>query len=152
MSLLIEKSVTVLDAVYSGGLVRLPQETTEVIRRTPIEGEPMEVTPSGYPCTMLLCTEIDNSVPFTCYLNVNTSKMNIGDQLFVCTQYSQFQGEIGGSKLATVILSTNMICLYCSRLFTEIRNQYSSDAGAARKQQTVFTFDGEYLICTYDTE
>lgn len=151
MSMLRETSVTVLEAVNGGEGVRL-QNTTEVIRRTPVEGETMEVTPRGYPCTMLLCSEIDNTVPFTCSLNVNTRNMKIGDQLFVCTQYSQYQGEIGGSKLARVILSTNMICLYCRRLFTEILNQYSSNAGAARKQQTVFTFDGEYLICTYDTE
>lgn len=149
MSMLIEKSVTVLEAGYSKVVVVSgPQVRVEVIQRTPVEGATIAITPLGSPRTMLLFSEIDNSVPFTCSLTVDTSNMNLGDELFVCTEY----GNTLPSKKAQILLSSNMIQLRCGILDSAIVNQDPAvHNSTAKKQQTLFTFDGDYLICTYDT-
>ena len=57
MSLLIEKSFTVLEAVYSAVMVPTVV-SVEVIERTPVDGDTFEITPNGSKRTMLLLSEI----------------------------------------------------------------------------------------------
>lgn len=155
MSLLIEKSFTVLDAVQSGFVVPggpAPQVSVEVIQRTPVEGGTIAITPIGSRRTMLLLSEIDNSVPFTCSLTVDTSNMNLGDELFVSSRYLIYTGNTPISKFAAIVLPSNMIILRCGIFSYAIQNQVDPEQlNSARKQQTLFTFDGDYLISTYDT-
>jgi hypothetical protein len=155
MSLLIEKSFTVLDAVQSGFVVPggpAPQVSVEVIQRTPVEGGTIAITPLGSRRTMLLLSEIDNSVPFTCALTVDTSNMKLGDELFVSSRYLIYTGLTPISKVATIALPSNMILLRCGIFDYAILNQIEAEEfNSARKQQTLFTFDGDYLISTYDT-
>lgn len=151
MSLLLEKSFTVLEAVHSG-VVLSSLFTVEVIERTPVEGETIEITPNGSKRTMLLLSEINNTTPFTCSMVVNTTNMNLGDQLFVCSKYLIYENNTQITPLAQIILPSNMLLTMCGHK-TDLRNQFS-DLGfdSAKKQQNVFTFDGEYLICTYDLD
>ena len=116
MSLLIEKSFTVLDAVQSGFVVPggpAPQVSVEVIQRTPVEGGTIAITPLGSRRTMLLLSEIDNSVLFTCSLTVDTSNMKLGDELFVSSRYLIYTGNTPISKFAAIVLPSNMIILRC---------------------------------------
>jgi hypothetical protein len=150
MSLLIEKSFTVLEAVYSG-IVVSALVSVEVIERTPVEGETIEITPNGSKRTMLLLSEINNTTPFTCSMVVNTANMNLGDQLFVCSKYLIYESNTPTSALAQIVLPSNMLLIMCG-FKTDLRNQFDDLAfDSAKKQQNVFTFDGEYLICTYDS-
>lgn len=149
MSLLIEKSFTVLEAVYSGVVVPTVV-SVEVIERTPVDGDTFELTPNGSKRTMLLLSEIDNTNPFTCSMVVNTTNMNLGDQLFVCSKYLIYESNVQNVQLAQIILPSNMLLTACGYKM-DIRNQFGTqDFDTAKKQQNVFTFDGEYLICTYD--
>ena len=148
MSLLIEKSYTVLEAVHSGVVSSLV--TVEVIERTPVEGETIAITPSGSKRTMLLLSEINNTTPFTCSMVVNTANMNLGDQLFVCSKYLIYESNTESSALAQILLPSNMLLIMCGYV-TDLRNQFGVlEFDSAKKQQNVFTFDGQYLICTYD--
>ena len=154
MSLLVEKSVTVLEAVYANISLPLPTLPTrvEVIYRTPVAGETIQVTPNGLKRTMLLLSEIDNTTPFTCSLAVNTSRMDIGDQLFVCTKYKFYGDTIPQGARAKILLSDNMVYLMCGLLSNSVSNAVNNNPNNfGQKQQDEFIFDGEYLICTYDT-
>jgi hypothetical protein len=149
MSLIIEKSYTVFEAVHSG-LVLPTVATVEVIERTPVQGETFELTPNGSKRTMLLLSEIDNTTPFTCSMVVNTANMNLGDQLFVCSKYLIYESNLQNVQLAQIILPSNMLLIACGYKM-DIRNQFGTlGFDTAKKQQNVFTFDGQYLICTYD--
>lgn len=149
MSLIIEKSYTVFEAVHSG-LVLPTVATVEVIERTPVQGETFELIPNGSKRTMLLLSEIDNTTPFTCSMVVNTANMNLGDQLFVCSKYLIYESNLQNVQLAQIILPSNMLLIACG-FKMDIRNQFGTlTFDGAKKQQNVFTFDGEYLISTYD--
>jgi hypothetical protein len=153
MSMLIEKSVTVLEAVYANTTIPLPALPTrvEVIYRTPVEGETIQVTPNGSKRTMLLLSEIDNTTPFTCSLAVDTSRMNVGDQLFVCTQYLLDRDTIPQGARAKILLFDNMIFLMCGLSINSVTNAVNNNPNNfSKKQQNEFIFDGEYLICSYD--
>ena len=90
-----------------------PQVSVEVIQRTPVEGGTIAITPLGSRRTMLLLSEIDNSVPFTCSLTVDTSNMKLGDELFVSSRYLIYTGNTPISKFAAIVLPSNMIILRC---------------------------------------
>jgi hypothetical protein len=154
MSLLVEKSVTVLEAVYANISLPLPTLPTrvEVIYRTPVAGETIQVTPNGSKRTMLLLSEIDNTTPFTCSLAVNTSNMSVGAQLFVCTKYKFYGDTIPQGARAKILLSDNMVYLMCGLLSNSVSNAVNNNPNNfGQKQQDEFIFDGEYLVCTYDT-
>ena len=154
MSLLVEKSVTVLEAVYATTSIPLPAFPTrvQVIYRTPVEGQPIQVTPNGSKRTMLMLSEINNTTPFTCSLAVDTSNMNVGDQLFVCTQYLFDRDTSPQGARAKILLPDNMILLMCGLLSDSVTNAVNNNPNNfSKKQQNEFIFDGEYLICSYDT-
>ena len=90
-----------------------PQVSVEVIQRTPVEGDTIAITPLGSRRTMLLLSEIDNSVPFTCSLTVDTNNMKLGDELFVSSRYLIYTGNTPISKFAAIVLPSNMIILRC---------------------------------------
>ena len=78
--------------------------------------------------------------------------MKLGDELFVSSRYLIYTGNTPISKVATIILPSNMILLRCGIFDYAILNQIEAEElNSARKQQTLFTFDGDYLISTYDT-
>ena len=82
---------------------------------------------------------------------VNTANMNLGDQLFVCSKYLIYESNTESSALAQILLPSNMLLIMCGYV-TDLRNQFGVlEFDSAKKQQNVFTFDGQYLICTYDS-
>lgn len=153
MSLLLEKSFTVVEAVYANIAkgVLPPPTRVEVIYRTPVEGDTIQIKPNGSKRTMLLLSTIDNTTQFTCSLNVDTSRMKVGDQLFVCCKYLLDGDTNPVGERAIIILPNNMVLLQCGYTGHLVNGDYNSPQNNSTKQQNEFIFDGEYLICTYDT-
>ena len=105
--------------------------------------------PFWRPCMLL--SEINNTTPFTCSLAVDTSRMNVGDQLFVSIKYKFNVDTNPQGARAKILLSDNMVYLKCGELSNSVSNAKNDFVNIYTQQtQDEFIFDGEYLICTYD--